>query len=193
MATGMGMGTATETATGMVMDLVTETAMEMVTEEVTGVAMEMVTEMAMRLVVEEVEVEEAPQPVVAAGVVVVVEEEEEAVAVEAVVVAVAAAEVVIDMIFALCSRIVQVLMWRLSFSGHMSLQLAVNILLQCCIPSALNFVLDLVTVTLFFSLQLNSFDIDREDDVKIERSVMDQLLQLWFTTLYTLLHQGTQG
>jgi hypothetical protein len=191
MATGMGMGTAT----GMVMDLVTETAMEMVTEEVTGVAMEMVTEMAMRLVVEEVEVEEAPQPVVAAGVgvVVVVEEEEEAVAVEAAVVAVAAAEVVIDMIFALCSRIVQVLMWRLSFSGHMSLQLAVNILLQCCIPSALNFVLDLVTVTLFFSLQLNSFDIDREDDVKIERSVMDQLLQLWFTTLYTLLHQGTQG
>jgi hypothetical protein len=107
--------------------------------------------------------------------------------------AAAVAEVVIDMIFALGSRIVQVLMWQLSFSGHMSLQLALNILLQCCIPSALNFVLDLVNVTLIFSLQLNSFDIDREDDVKIQRSVMDQLLQLWFTRLYTLLHQGTQG
>ncbi len=120
MATGMAMGTATETATGMVMDVVTETAMEMVMEEVTGVAMEMVTEMAMRLVVEEVEVEEAPQPVVGAAVVVVVEEEEEAVVV-GVGAAAAVAEVVIDMIFALGSRIVQVLMWQLSFSGHMSL------------------------------------------------------------------------
>jgi hypothetical protein len=181
MATGMAMGTATETAMGMVMDVVTETAMEMVMEEVTGVAMEMVTEMAMRLVVEEVEVEEAPQPVVGAVVV----------AVEAA--AAAVAEVVIDMIFALGSRIVQVLMWPLSFSGHMSLQLALNMLLQCCIPSALNFVLDLVTVTLIFSLQLNSVDIDREDDVKNQLSVIDQLLQLWFTSLYTLLHQGTQG
>ncbi len=116
MATGMAMGTATETATGMVMDVVTETAMEMVMEEVTGVAMEM----AMRLVVEEVEVEEAPQPVVGAAVVVVVEEEEEAVVV-GVGAAAAVAEVVIDMIFALGSRIVQVLMWQLSFSGHMSL------------------------------------------------------------------------
>ncbi len=103
MATGMAMGTATETATGMVMDVVTETAMEMVTEEVTGMAMEMVTEMAMRLVVEEVEVEEAPQAVVGVEAAVVV------------------AEVVIDMFFALGSRIVQVLMWPLSFSGHMSL------------------------------------------------------------------------
>jgi hypothetical protein len=107
--------------------------------------------------------------------------------------AVVVAEVVVDTTFALGSRIVQVLMWPLSFSGHMSLQLALNILLQCCIPSALNFALDLVTVTLNFSLQLNSVDIDREDDVKNQLSVIDQLLQLWFTSLYTLLHQGTQG
>jgi hypothetical protein len=75
----------------------------------------------MCLVVEEVEVEEAPQAVVEAVVVVVEEEEEAVVGVEAGLVAVVVAEVVIDMIFALGSRIVQVLMWPLSFSGHMSL------------------------------------------------------------------------
>jgi hypothetical protein len=66
----------------------------------------------------------------------------------------------------------------------MSLQLALNIRLQCCIPSALNFVLDLVIVTLISSLQLNSFDIDRQDDVKIQLSVMDRLLGLLCTGLY---------
>jgi hypothetical protein len=115
MATGIAMGTVTETAMGMVMDVVTETAMEMVMDVGTEVAMEMVTEMAMCLVVEEVE--EAPQPVVAeVGV-----EEAEAVAVGAEAAAeVVVAEVVVDMNFALGSRIVQVLMWRLSFSGHVA-------------------------------------------------------------------------
>ncbi len=119
MATGIAMGMVTETAMGMVMDVVTETAMEMVMDVVTGVAMEMVTEMAMRLVVEEVEVEEAPEPVVAE---VGVGEEEAVVVVgaEAALVEVVVAEVVVDLIFALGSRIVQVLMWRLSFSGHVA-------------------------------------------------------------------------
>jgi hypothetical protein len=118
MATGIAMGTVTETAMGMVMDAVTETAMETVMDVGTEMAMEMVTEMAMCLVVEEVEAEEAPQAVVAeVGV-----EEEEAVAVGAAValVEVVVAEVVVDMNFALGSHIVQVLMWRLSFSGHVA-------------------------------------------------------------------------
>jgi hypothetical protein len=117
-AMGMVMDVVTETAMGMVMDVVTETAMEMVMDVGTEVAMEMVTEMAMCLVVEEVEGEEAPEPVVAeVGV-----EEEEAVAVgaEAALVEVVVAEVVVDMNFALGSRIVQVLMWCLSFSGHVA-------------------------------------------------------------------------
>jgi len=120
MATGIAMGTVTETAMGMVMDVVTETVMDVGTE----MAMEMVTEMAMCLVVEEVEAEEAPQAVVAeVGV-----EEEEAVAVGAAAAGVAAAalvevvvaEVVVDMNFALGSHIIQVLMWRLAFSGHVA-------------------------------------------------------------------------
>jgi hypothetical protein len=115
MATGIAMGTVTETAMGMVMDVVTETVMDVGTE----MAMEMVTEMAMCLVVEEVEAEEAPQAVVAeVGV-----EEEEAVAVggaAAALVEVVVAEVVVDMNFALGSHIIQVLMWRLAFSGHVA-------------------------------------------------------------------------
>jgi hypothetical protein len=57
----------------------------------------------------------------------------------------------------------------------MSLQFALNILVQWCIPSTLNFVLDLIIVTLISLLQLNCFDIDTEDDVRIQASVMDQL------------------
>ncbi len=58
MVTDMATEIATGTVTGMVMDVVTETAMEM--DVATEVAMEMVTEMAMCLVVEVVEVAEAP-------------------------------------------------------------------------------------------------------------------------------------
>jgi hypothetical protein len=119
MATGIAMGTVTETAMEMVMDVATETAMETVMDVGTEMAMEMVTEMAMCLVVEEVEAEEAPQAVVAeVGV-----EEEEAVAVgaaAAALVEVVVAEVVVDMNFALGSHIIQVLMWRLAFSGHVA-------------------------------------------------------------------------
>ncbi len=115
MATEIATETVTETAMGMVMDVVTETVMDVGTE----MAMEMVTEMAMCLVVEEVEAEEAPQAVVAeVGV-----EEEEAVAVgaaAAALVEVVVAEVVVDMNFALGSHIIQVLMWRLAFSGHVA-------------------------------------------------------------------------
>ncbi len=90
MVTDMAMGIATGTVMGMVMDEVTETAMAM--------AMEMVTEMAMCLVVEEVEMEEVPQPVVAEVVVVELEVVVEAEA--AVLEEVAVAAVVVDMIFA---------------------------------------------------------------------------------------------
>jgi hypothetical protein len=163
----MAMGIATGTVTGMVMDVVTETAMAM--------AMEIVTEMAMCLVVEEVEVEEVPQPVVAEVVVVEVEEEVVVGAEAAVLEEVAVAAVVVDMIFASTPRIVQVLIG--SHPLDMSLQLALNILVQCCIPSTLNFVLDLIIVTLISLLQLNCFDIDTEDDVRIQASGMDQLLR----------------
>jgi hypothetical protein len=103
MVTDMATEIATGTVTGMVMDVVTETAMEM--DVATEVAMEMVTEMAMCLVVEEVEVEEVPQPV-----------EAEAAVLEEV----AVAAVVVDMIFASTPRIVQVLIGRLSSSGHVA-------------------------------------------------------------------------
>ncbi len=98
MATGIATGTVTETAMGTVLDVVTEMAMAM--------AMEMATT-TMDLVVE-AEVEEGPQPVVAEEVVVGVGAEA----------AVGAA--VVEMFFAPSSRIVQVLMRRLSFSGHVA-------------------------------------------------------------------------
>ncbi len=179
MVTDMATGIATGTVTGMVMDVVTETAMAMVMDVVTEVAMEMVTEMAMCLVVEVVEVAEAPQPVV--GEVEEEEEEEEELVVvvgaEAALEEVAVAAVVVDMIFALTSRIIPVLMRRLSFSGNVACTRSQ----YCCIPSTLNFVLDLIIVTLISSLQLNSFDIDTEGNVKIQPSVTDQLLRLLYT------------
>jgi hypothetical protein len=85
-----------------------------------AMAMEMVTEMAMCLVVEEVEVEEVPQPVAAEVVVVEVEEEVVVGAEAAVLEEVAVAAVVVDMIFASTPRIVQVLIGRLSSSGHVA-------------------------------------------------------------------------
>jgi hypothetical protein len=118
MATGIATGTVTETVTGMVMDVVTETAMAMVMDVATEVATKMVTEMAMCLVVEVAEVAEAPQPMVGE-----VEEEEVVVVVvgaEAALEEVAVAAVVIDMILALTSRIVPVLMRRLSFFGKVA-------------------------------------------------------------------------
>ncbi len=119
MVTDMATGIATGTVTGMAMDVVTETAMAMVMDVATEVAMEMVTEMGMCLVVEVVEVAEAPQPVVGE----VVEEEEEVVAAvgaEAALEEVAVAAVVVDMNFSSTSRIVPVLLRRLSFSGNVA-------------------------------------------------------------------------
>jgi hypothetical protein len=93
MAMDMAMGIATGTVTGMAM------AMNVVTETAMAMAMEMVTEMAMCLVVEEVEAEEA---------------------LAAVLEEVAVVAVVVDMIFASTPRIVQVLIGRLSSSGHVA-------------------------------------------------------------------------
>ncbi len=184
MVPDMATGIATGTVTGMVMDVVTETAMAMVMDVATEVAMEMVMEMAMCLVVEVVEVAEAPQPVV--GVEEEEEEEEEVVGAEAALEEVAVAEVVVDMIFASTSRIVPVQMRRLSIinSLEMSLQLVLNtqILVQYCIPSTLNFVLDLIIVALMSSMQLNSFDIDnirqRQDSTERDRSAAALTLHL---------------
>jgi hypothetical protein len=108
MATGIATGTVTETAMGMVLDVVTEMAMAM--------AMEMAT----TTMVVEAEVEEGPQPVVAEaeeGEPVVAEAEEVVVGVGA---EAAVGAAVVELFFAPSSRIVQVLMRRLSFSGHVA-------------------------------------------------------------------------
>jgi hypothetical protein len=95
MVTDMATGIATGTVTGMAMDVVTETAMAMVMDVATEVAMEMVTEMGMCLGGGGV------------GLVAALEE-------------VAVAAVVVDMNFSSTSRIVPVLMRRLSFSGNVA-------------------------------------------------------------------------